>query len=418
MCATSWFTAGLEAADAGTSCGNGDLTGTSLGESGLLEEVDQNSTILTKAVTQKWCTQYSIPNTNNTGEGSYTRQHFARMWYNLVIDSPSFLGLVEGAADPYLWTTGQGCGYKLKGQRDQYTGVSEESILFSASRDLYFIDEGELVGVISPELLIGDATPSVGDYSFDNPLKEVGVLQTLYASLIPKDIVRRLRHCKRPNGTIELSEEDAKDLLYDWKEAMENAWSEGWDDENAGEVQFAAFFDDSAVIGTTGRMLETITLSNNKLTAISIVAIAVFSGIFLFSTNLVESRVTLALIAVGLVCLAFFGALGFSILIGIKISVTIAWTLPFVILGLGVDDAYITILQLKKQGGFGEKNFLKGMKEVLVPVTMTSLVNACMFAILNISDIPAIYLSAQAACYSVVRTRIDPSFDVFTPLVT
>jgi predicted RND superfamily exporter protein len=36
--------------------------------------------------------------------------------------------------------------------------------------------------------------------------------------------------------------------------------------------------------------------------------------------------------------LSFFAALGFAILIGVKISVTIAWTLPFVILGLGVDD--------------------------------------------------------------------------------
>jgi Sterol-sensing domain of SREBP cleavage-activation len=42
------------------------------------------------------------------------------------------------------------------------------------------------------------------------------------------------------------------------------------------------------------------------------------------------------------------------------------------------------------------------MKEVIVPVTMTSLVNASMFAILNISDIPAIYLTAQVADYCVI----------------
>jgi hypothetical protein len=42
------------------------------------------------------------------------------------------------------------------------------------------------------------------------------------------------------------------------------------------------------------------------------------------------------------------------------------------------------------------------MKEVIVPVTMTSLVNACMFAMMNISDIPAVYLSAQCALYSVI----------------
>jgi hypothetical protein len=30
-------------------------------------------------------------------------------------------------------------------------------------------------------------------------------------------------------------------------------------------------------------------------------------------------------------------------LTGIKINVTIAWTLPFIILGLGVDDMYIVL---------------------------------------------------------------------------
>jgi hypothetical protein len=79
-------------------------------------------------------------------------------------------------------------------------------------------------------------------------------------------------------------------------------------------------------------------LDNNVLTSISIVLIAVFSALFLFSFDWVESRVGITLIGVGLVVIAFFGALGFALLVGVKISVTIAWTLPFIILGLGVDD--------------------------------------------------------------------------------
>lgn len=63
---------------------------------------------------------------------------------------------------------------------------------------------------------------------------------------------------------------------------------------------------------------------------------------------------------------------------------------------------YFRSLQaLKKEGGFSEDNFIRGMEEVVVPVTMTSLVNACMFAIMNISDVPAVFLTARVALIAV-----------------
>ena len=49
-------------------------------------------------------------------------------------------------------------------------------------------------------------------------------------------------------------------------------------------------------------------------------------------------------------------------------NVSIAWTLPFVIIGLGVDDVYIVLMAIKKQGGYSKAHFLKAMKEVAVPV--------------------------------------------------
>jgi hypothetical protein len=53
--------------------------------------------------------------------------------------------------------------------------------------------------------------------------------------------------------------------------------------------------------------------------------------------------------------------------------------------GLGVDDMYIVMLALKKQKGYNLSSFLAAMEEVLVPVTMTSMVNAGMFAIMNVN---------------------------------
>lgn len=53
--------------------------------------------------------------------------------------------------------------------------------------------------------------------------------------------------------------------------------------------------------------------------------------------------------------------------------------------GLGVDDMYIVMLALRKEKGYNLSNFLSAMKEVVVPVTMTSMVNAGMFAIMNVN---------------------------------
>lgn len=63
---------------------------------------------------------------------------------------------------------------------------------------------------------------------------------------------------------------------------------------------------------------------------------------------------------------------------------------------------YIVLLALRKQQGYEQRDFLEAMKEVFVPITMTSVVNAGMFAIMNINDIPAVYLTAQVALISVI----------------
>lgn len=257
----------------------------------------------------------------------YSKQHFARMWYDLLISSPGFLDVKQGEDDPYSWTSGAGCGYSLGGSRYSYTNQSDESILLGASREVFNIDEGTSLGPVDRNLLIGGATPGVGDYDQENPLTEVRVLQSIYAALLPSDIVQRVRNCNRPGGAVEISVEDAEEILYRYKEAMEESWVEGWDDSQAGEVQFVGFFDDGGgVVGSTGRMLEDISLDNTRLTLIAIVLVAVFSAFCLVSSDVVESRVLVTLIGVTLVVLSYFAALGFSLLVGIKINVVSRYT--------------------------------------------------------------------------------------------
>jgi hypothetical protein len=167
--------------------------------------------------------------------------------------------------------------------------------------------------------LIGGASPNIGEYNYDNPLKEVTALQTLYGALVPKGIVNRVRNCKRPGGPIDITEDDAKAILYEWKLAMENTWNRGWDSPD-GEVEFTSFFDDAGdALGSAGRILDEMTLANSRLMAIAIIAITVFSVLFLFSFDTVESRVLLAVTGVALAVLSYFTGIGVGLLMDIKV---------------------------------------------------------------------------------------------------
>jgi hypothetical protein len=297
-------------------CGNGNLPGTATG----VEQLDKDSADQLGNRTMRWCTKFNVPNPDVPGSEAYSKQHFARMWYDLLFASDSLLSITQGQDDPYSWTTGAGCGYTLGGGRYSYTNQSEQDILHNASRLVYNIDEGVQLGSVDRSLLIGGATPAVGEYNFENPLRKATVLQTLYATLVPKDIQNRIMHCKRPSGPVELSLEDTEEMLQMWKAAMEDSWNKGWDDDNDGEVQFVSFFDDSGgVIGSTGRMLNDITLDNNKLMVISFVIIALFSAVFLVSYDIIESRVLLTTAGVALVILGYFAGVGLALLLNIKV---------------------------------------------------------------------------------------------------
>lgn len=112
----------------------------------------------------------------------------------------------------------------------------------NSSGELYYIDEGEIVGPIERTLLIGGAEPA--NFSPRNPLTKVSVVQSLYPGLRPDGIVERVRNCNRPGGPIDISEADAKEVLYQFKKKFESTWSRDWDSEDPNdEVQFVGFFD-------------------------------------------------------------------------------------------------------------------------------------------------------------------------------
>ena len=62
------------------------------------------------------------------------------------------------------------------------------------------------------------------------------------------------------------------------------------------------------------------------------------------------------------------------------------------------------IVSLALTNTLTEKDFVEKMASVVSPVTMTSLVVFSMFAVMNVSDIPAVYVTARCVSFS----RLNP----------
>jgi hypothetical protein len=158
---------------------------------------------------------------------------------------------------------------------------------------------------------MGGSTPSPIDLATaSNPLTKVTSFQNIYPALIPEGVVDRVINFNRPNGPLNITEEDAEVVVEKFKVAMVDKWSTGWDDENAGEVQFTAFFDSIGVPGTFSFVLRDISDDSASLTLISVGLIVLVSMVFLASFNRVESRIGITFVGVLIVLLSFVGALG------------------------------------------------------------------------------------------------------------
>jgi Sterol-sensing domain of SREBP cleavage-activation len=321
------------------------LSGTSTGDNIIDDRTDE----IARSLSDSWCDRYVLQQDIDgddtgtvTNTANHTRQYYGKMWYDSLLNSESFLNLHPGIDDPYNWTLGVGCNYTLGGQRTTYTDLSKFNILYNASRDIYFYDEGLVYGAIDPQLLVGDSIPKVGKYSRTNPLTRVGVLQSQYPALTARLIVDRVKNCHRPGGKISIKIHDANEILSQFKEAMERMWTKGWDDPNE-NVQFAGYFDDNSVPGTSSRLFTAMTSGNQDAMIIAICILFGVSAIASFRCNLVKSRVLVTAIGFLLVLLGYFAGIGLANVSSIPSNFAISWILPFVIFGFGVDDLFFIL---------------------------------------------------------------------------
>ena len=89
-----------------------------------------------------------------------------------------------------------------------------------------------------------------------------------------------------------------------------------------------------------------------------------------------------------LAILAFVTSLFITAIAGIHLNIVHMWTLPFLLVGIGIDDMFI-IVSAARAARREAKDLEQLLREVCAPVSMTSIVNGAMFAMMLLSDLNA-----------------------------
>jgi len=282
--------------------------------------------------------------------------------------------------------------------------ATDAEVLERASSPCNAWDDGQAMPANLNVLLYGSPMPA--NFSVNRNLTSVEALQHLYRFLVPKDLRTRVAsRSTRHGGPLKITEDQANRVMKAYKEAFEETFSADWNDDGSGALQNTAFADDAGAAGTFARTLSEVTTDSLPLIAIYGGVTVLLSALFFVSMDCVASRVVLVVLGSMFAILGCFAALGLSALCGISLNVVHFWTMPFIIIGIGIDDMFMLALSSQTvESGCTPQAFAKAFANVAVPITMTSLVNAAMFAIMAFtSDIGAVY---QAGYTGLMATAI------------
>ena len=155
-----------------------------------------------------------------------------------------------------------------------------------------------------------------------------------------------------------------------------------------------------------------------KLIAIGYVMMILFASLVFFKKNLVESRILASITGVLLVLLGVFSSLGLSHMLGITFTPMHLQVLPFLALGLGVDDMFVLVYNFKVTGSRSiEENTARCMAEAGSSITLTSLVNMIAFFIGSSMPLPSITHFCMSAAIVVIVNYIILMFAFTSVLV-
>eukprot|EP01048_Picozoa_sp_COSAG05_P006283 COSAG05_NODE_401_length_10253_cov_23.087453_6_plen_1145_part_00 len=295
------------------------------------------------------------------------------------------------------------------------TKLSDSAVADAINSPCYQWEGGAVFGAINKLLVLGDQTnaangtiTNAGAYEAILPLNAGAAIVSRVASAASAYSIR--------GAPVTITVTQAEKILRALKAALEDSaikdqiglWDDGANAEAGSSLIHTAFTDDSVVDGTFANVLLDETTGSSTLMIVNYVVVMALAGLaFANCSNCVSSRATVGVLGVGIAILGFLSALGFASMIDIKWNVITLWTLPFLLVGIGVDDMFIIHLAVhsawSENKHKGSKQVLgDALADVLVPVTLTSLTNFCMFWVMARSDLAGIYDTAYVAMIAIV----------------
>eukprot|EP00892_Ulva_mutabilis_P004763 jgi/Ulvmu1/2659/UM014_0114.1 len=191
-----------------------------------------------------------------------------------------------------------------------------------------------------------------------------------------------------------------------WHYAVEGAF---WPDSTAARAAFHSrftatdlfFFLPRSVISAVDASIT----GAIDLVAIAVVVICTFVSLVFFRRDTVFTRSSLALLGCLCIALSIGAGFGLSFYLGVPFT-SVTQVLPFILLGIGVDDLFVIIRSLEEvdelhPGLDMESRFRKVLNGAGLSVSVTSLSNIAAFTMGSITEIPAVRWFCWTAAISI-----------------
>jgi len=235
-------------------------------------------------------------------------------------------------------------------------------------------------------------------------------LASPYNSLIRRVVNRKALcgdavTCPELEGSVSLTKKEAEDILEAWRKKFVDVVSGAKADQS--KIQSYALASDSI-----DKVLDEYSNGSSTLVIIGYAVLILYAALTLASyssdvkTCMAMSRMSVGILGVLFVALAVFGGLGLASYLGIEFNATSTQVLPFLLLGLGVDDMFVIVhtYPTYKTGVKAHEATGKAMMVAGPSVTLTSVTNTAVFFIGRLCKMPIVVdFATQAAIVIIVN---------------
>jgi Niemann-Pick C1 protein len=185
------------------------------------------------------------------------------------------------------------------------------------------------------------------------------------------------------------------DIVDAWSSAVERKF---WPNSKGGRRRFYEQFQNIRVFFAAPNSIDSAIAAsvadNYGLVAIAVIAICIFVVCVLVVRGRIFVRTTLGIMGLFSVGLSIGAGFGLSLFIGLPFT-TVTQVLPFILLGVGVDDMFMLVQSLEEVDATSpglplEERFRRTLNRGGMSITVTSFTNAAAFLFGSITSIPAI----------------------------